>query len=136
MQVYDLAWSPTGENISLLGAQTTQQDSSSSLLSMENVYEIARHSHYVHLEGWHGTSSNNISLPRAVTALCNIYQISSKPGCGVFEAHTFGKNTGAAQSHSRRHSHTPSADGRHGTSKSRIFRRESNTGDLDSAVFD
>ena len=131
MQVYDLAWSPTGEYI--IAGSTDNTARVFAAVDGKCVYEIAEHSHYVQGVAW--DPLNEYIATQSSDRSMHVYRISSKPG-GAFEAHAVGKNTRMPQSHSRRHSRTPSAHGGHGTSKPRMFRRESNTSDLESAVFD
>ena len=131
MQVYDLAWSPTGEYI--IAGSTDNTARVFAAVDGKCVYEIAEHSHYVQGVAW--DPLNEYIATQSSDRSMHVYSISSKPG-GAFEAHAVGKNTRMPQSRSRRHSRTPSAHGGHGTSKPRMFRRESNTSDLDSAVFD
>ena len=131
MQVYDLAWSPTGEYI--IAGSTDNTARVFAAVDGKCVYEIAEHSHYVQGVAW--DPLNEYIATQSSDRSMHVYRISSKPG-GAFEAHAVGKNTRMPQSRSRRHSRTPSAHGGHGTSKPRMLRRESNTSDLDSAVFD
>ena len=131
MQVYDLAWSPTGEYI--IAGSTDNTARVFAAVDGKCVYEIAEHSHYVQGVAW--DPLNEYIATQSSDRSMHVYRISSKPG-GAFEAHAVGKNTRMPQSRSRRHSRTPSAHGGHGTSKPRMFRRESNTSDVDSAVFD
>ena len=131
MQVYDLAWSPTGEYI--IAGSTDNTARVFAAVDGKCVYEIAEHSHYVQGVAW--DPLNEYIATQSSDRSMHVYRISSKAG-GAFEAHAVGKNTRMPQSHSRRHSRTPSAHGGHGTSKPRMFRRESNTSDVDSAVFD
>jgi chromatin assembly factor 1 subunit B len=131
MQVYDLAWSPTGEYI--IAGSTDNTARVFAAVDGKCVYEIAEHSHYVQGVAW--DPLNEYIATQSSDRSMHVYHISSKPG-GAFEAHAVGKNTRMPQSRSRRHSRTPSAHGGHGTSKPRMLRRESNTSDVDSAVFD
>ena len=131
MQVYDLAWSPTGEYI--IAGSTDNTARVFAAVDGKCVHEIAEHSHYVQGVAW--DPLNEYIATQSSDRSMHVYRISSKPG-GAFEAHAVGKNTRMPQSRSRRHSRTPSAHGGHGTSKPRMLRRESNTSDVDSAVFD
>jgi chromatin assembly factor 1 subunit B len=131
MQVYDLAWSPTGEYI--IAGSTDNTARVFAAVDGKCVYEIAEHSHYVQGVAW--DPLNEYIATQSSDRSMHVYRISSKPG-GAFEAHAVGRNTRMPQSRSRRHSRTPSAHGGHGTSKPRMFRRESTTSDVDSAVFD
>ena len=131
MQVYDLAWSPTGEYI--IAGSTDNTARVFAAVDGKCVYEIAEHSHYVQGVAW--DPLNEYIATQSSDRSMHVYRISSKPG-GAFEAHAVGKNTRMPQSRSRRHSRTPSAHGGHGTSKPRMLRRESTTSDVDSAVFD
>ena len=131
MQVYDLAWSPTGEYI--IAGSTDNTARVFAAVDGKCVYEIAEHSHYVQGVAW--DPLNEYIATQSSDRSMHIYRISSKPG-GTFEAHAVGKNMRMPQSRSRKHSRTSSAHGGHGTSKPRMFRRQSNTSDVDSAVFD
>jgi WD40 repeat protein len=70
MQVYDLAWSPTGEYIIAGSSSTDNTARVFAAVDGKCVYEIAEHSHYSMSKVWHRTPSTNISPSRAVTALC------------------------------------------------------------------
>ncbi|KAF8810259.1 hypothetical protein BYT27DRAFT_7161899 [Phlegmacium glaucopus] len=131
MQVYDLAWSPTGEYI--IAGSTDNAARVFASIDGKCVYEIAEHSHYVQGVAW--DPLNEYIATQSSDRSMHVYRISCKPG-SAFEAHAVGKNTRMPQSHTRRHSRTPSSHGGHGTSKPRMFRRESNTSEVDSAVVD
>ncbi|KAF8152953.1 WD40-repeat-containing domain protein [Crassisporium funariophilum] len=126
MQVYDLAWSPTGEY--LIAGSTDNTARVFAAADGKCVYEIAEHSHYVQGVAW--DPLNEYIATQSSDRSMHVYRISSKPG-GAFEAHAVGKNTRMPHSHSRRHSRTPSAHGGQG-SRPRMFRRESTASDIDS----
>ena len=104
MQVYDLAWSPTGEYI--IAGSTDNTARVFAAVDGKCVYEIAEHSHYVQGVAW--DPLNEYIATQSSDRSMHVYRISSEPG-GAFEAHAVGKNTRMPQSRSRRHSRTPSA---------------------------
>ena len=136
MQVYDLAWSPTGEYI-IAGSTDnvarvfTAVDGMSLFPSFDMlrlkptgkcVHEIVEHSHYVQGVAW--DPLNEYIATQSSDRSMHVYRISTKQG--AFEAHAVGKNTRMPHRHSR----TPSS------SRPRMFRRESTTSDAESAVAD
>ncbi|KDQ56650.1 hypothetical protein JAAARDRAFT_689426 [Jaapia argillacea MUCL 33604] len=121
MQVYDLAWSPTGEYI--IAGSTDNAARIFSSADGKCVHEIAEHNHYVQGVAWDpldeyiATQSSDRSM--------HVYSISNKNG--TLEVHAVGRNTRMPHHHSR----TPSA---HSHSRPRPFRRESTVSDTESVV--
>ncbi|KAJ8597669.1 WD40 repeat-like protein [Rhizopogon salebrosus TDB-379] len=121
MQVYDLAWSPTGEYI--LAGST---DNCARVFSADDgkcVYEIAEHNHYVQGVAW--DPLNEYIATQSSDRSMHVYRISTKQGS--FEAHAVGKNTRMAHNHSR----TPSSH-----THSRSYRQESIASDVESTISD
>ncbi|KAJ2928487.1 hypothetical protein H1R20_g8629, partial [Candolleomyces eurysporus] len=123
MQVYDLAWSPTGEYI--IAGST---DNTARVFNMDGkcIWETVEHSHYVQGVAW--DPLNEYVATQSSDRSMHIYRISTKNG--AFEAHAVGKNTRMPHRHSR----TPSAHG-HSTSRPRLYQRES-TSDIESGTAD
>ncbi|KAJ2919687.1 hypothetical protein MD484_g643, partial [Candolleomyces efflorescens] len=123
MQVYDLAWSPTGEYV--IAGST---DNTARVFNMDGkcVWETVEHSHYVQGVAW--DPLNEYVATQSSDRSMHIYRLSTKNG--AFEAHAVGKNTRLPHRHSR----TPSAHG-HSTSRPRLFQRES-TSDIESFADD
>ena len=146
MQVYDLAWSPTGEYIIAGSTDNTARifaTADGALCRVNNqhmlivlcllgkcVCEIAEHSHYVQGVAW--DPLNEYIATQSSDRSMHIYRIATKPG-GAFEVHAVGKNTRMPHRHS--HSRTPST---HGTGRPKFLRQESVTSDADpsSAIMD
>ena len=145
MQVYDLAWSPTGEYIIAGSTDNTARifaaadgtfcELKGSLLTLmcsptgKCVYEIAEHSHYVQGVAW--DPLNEYIATQSSDRSMHIYRITTKPGCAL-EVHAVGKN--ARMPHRHSHSRTPSAHGGAGnTGRPRMLRRESNASDMESS---
>ncbi|KIM41315.1 hypothetical protein M413DRAFT_445345 [Hebeloma cylindrosporum] len=106
MQVYDLAWSPTGEYIIAGSTDNTARVFTSA--EGKCVYEIAEHLHYVQGVAW--DPLNEYIATQSSDRSMHIYRITTKPG-GAFEVHAVGKNTRMPHRHSHSHSRTPSAHG-------------------------
>ncbi|EIW79627.1 WD40 repeat-like protein [Coniophora puteana RWD-64-598 SS2] len=121
MQVYDLAWSPTGEYI--IAGSTDNCARIWSVTDGKCVLEIAEHNHYVQGVAW--DPLNEYVATQSSDRSMHIYSISTKNG--VFEAHAVGKNTRMAYNHSR----TPSSQ-----SRIKLARRESTASDAESSVSD
>ncbi len=144
MQVYDLAWSPTGEYIIAGSTDNTARIFTAAdgtfddagcyyhsfmyLRSGKCVYEIAEHSHYVQGVAW--DPLNEYIATQSSDRSMHIYRISTRPG-GTLEVHAVGKNTRMPHRHS--HSRTPSGHGNSGnTSRPKMKRRESIASDMES----
>ncbi|KAH7910902.1 WD40-repeat-containing domain protein [Hygrophoropsis aurantiaca] len=119
MQVYDLAWSPTGGYI--LAGSTDNCARVFTAIDGKCVHEIAEHSHYVQGVAW--DPLNEYIATQSSDRSMHIYSISTKNG--AFEAHAVGKNTRMPYNHSR----TPSSQ-----SRTRGFRRESTASDVESVT--
>ncbi|OCB91854.1 WD40 repeat-like protein [Sanghuangporus baumii] len=89
MQVYDLAWSPTGEYIITGSTDNTARIFTSA--DGKCVREIAEHSHFVQGVSWDPMDEYiaTQSSDRAV----HVYSINAKHGPGAFEVHAVGRNT-------------------------------------------
>ncbi|KAF4603309.1 hypothetical protein EYR38_003722 [Pleurotus pulmonarius] len=124
MQVYDLAWSPSGEYI--LAGSTDNAARVFAAADGKCVHEIAEHSHYVQGVAW--DPLNEYIATQSSDRSMHIYRISTKQG--VFEAHAVGRNTRLPH---QRHSRTPSSHG-HSSSRPRMFRRESTASDAESVA--
>ncbi|KAL1704265.1 WD40-repeat-containing domain protein [Schizophyllum commune] len=120
MQVYDLAWSPTGEY--LISGSTDNVARVYSTSDGKCVHEIAEHNHYVQGVAW--DPLNEYIATQSSDRSMHIYSITTTPQ-GGFEAHAIGKNTRMPHRHTR----TPSA---HGSSRPPMFRSQSTTSDIES----
>ncbi|KAJ7450852.1 WD40-repeat-containing domain protein [Mycena latifolia] len=112
MQVYDLAWSPTGEF--LLAGSTDNAARVFAAADGKCMHEIAEHSHYVQGVAW--DPLNEYIATQSSDRSMHVYRISTSKG--TFEAHAVGRNTrfpNARTSASGRHSRTPSVHGRERT---------------------
>ncbi|KAH7883036.1 WD40-repeat-containing domain protein [Phlebopus sp. FC_14] len=118
MQVYDLAWSPSGEYI--LAGSTDNCARVFTASDGKCVHEIAEHSHYVQGVAW--DPLNEYIATQSSDRSMHVYRISTKQG--AFEAHAVGKNARMSFNHSR----TPSSQ-----SRTRGFLRES-TSDAESVT--
>ncbi|EKM78315.1 hypothetical protein AGABI1DRAFT_107530 [Agaricus bisporus var. burnettii JB137-S8] len=126
MQVYDLAWSPTGEYIIAGSTDNTARIFAS--VDGKCVCEIAEHSHFVQGVAW--DPLNEYIATQSSDRSMHVYRISTKNG--TFEAHAVGRNTRMPTRHTR----TPSAHGSATTPllRPKMFRSESCTSDAESAV--
>ncbi|KAJ7209271.1 WD40-repeat-containing domain protein [Mycena pura] len=102
MQVYDLAWSPTGEFI--LAGSTDNAARVFAAADGKCVHEIAEHSHYVQGVAW--DPLNEYIATQSSDRSMHVYRISTSKG--TFEAHAVGRNTRFPTHTSRTHSRTPS----------------------------
>lgn len=125
MQVYDLAWSPTGEYI--IAGSTDNTARVFHTADGKCVHEIAEHTHYVQGVAW--DPLNEYIATQSSDRSMHIYRISTKQG--TFEAHAVGKNSRMPHRHSR----TPSAQG-HSSSRPRMFRSQSIASDAESIASD
>ncbi|KZT26109.1 WD40 repeat-like protein [Neolentinus lepideus HHB14362 ss-1] len=118
MQVYDLAWSPTGEYI--IAGST---DNAARIFAAEDgkcLHEIAEHSHYVQGVAW--DPLNEYIATQSSDRSMHIYSICTTNG--VFEVHAVGRNSRMPHHHSRTPSH----------SRPRLSRRESMASEAESAI--
>ncbi|KAI0922757.1 hypothetical protein AcV5_009648 [Taiwanofungus camphoratus] len=119
MQVYDLAWSPTGEYII-----TGSTDNCARIFIANEgkcVQEIAEHNHYVQGVAW--DPLNEYIATQSSDRSMHIYSISYTDS--GLEVHAVGRNTRMPHRHSR----TPSS-----RSRPRMFRRESTASETESVI--
>ncbi|KAK7042652.1 WD-repeats-region domain-containing protein [Favolaschia claudopus] len=104
MQVYDLAWSPTGEY--LLTGSTDNCARVYASADGKCMLELAEHSHYVQGVAW--DPLNEYIATQSSDRSMHVYKINTSKG--VFEAHAVGRNTRfpVHHPHHRAHSRTPS----------------------------
>ncbi|THH19341.1 hypothetical protein EW146_g1812 [Bondarzewia mesenterica] len=121
MQVYDLAWSPSGEYI--IAGSTDNAARIFSAADGKCIHEIAEHNHYVQGVAW--DPLNEYIATQSSDRSMHVYSISNKQG-GI-EVHAVGRNS--RMSHHR--ARTPSS---HSQSRPRMFRRESTTSDTESVI--
>ncbi|PSS08882.1 hypothetical protein PHLCEN_2v3449 [Hermanssonia centrifuga] len=114
MQVYDLAWSPTGEYI--IAGSTDNCARIFAASEGKCVHEIAEHNHYVQGVAW--DPLNEYIATQSSDRSMHVYSISFKSGS--LEVHAVGKNTRMPHRHSR----TPS--------RPSLFRRESTASEAES----
>ncbi|KAH9925021.1 WD40 repeat-like protein [Epithele typhae] len=119
MQVYDLAWSPSGEYIIAGSTDNCARIFSSS--DGKCLHEVAEHNHYVQGVAW--DPLNEYIATQSSDRSMHIYSISTKSGS--LEVHAVGKNTRMPYRHSR----TPSTH-----SRTRGFRRESTASETESVI--
>ncbi|OJT03688.1 hypothetical protein TRAPUB_5716 [Trametes pubescens] len=119
MQVYDLAWSPTGEYI--IAGSTDNCARIFTANEGKCVHEIAEHNHYVQGVAW--DPLNEYIATQSSDRSMHIYSISFKQG--NLEVHAVGKNTKM----NHRHSRTPSTH-----SRPPPFRRESTASETESVI--
>ncbi|EMD36849.1 hypothetical protein CERSUDRAFT_114773 [Gelatoporia subvermispora B] len=119
MNVYDLAWSPTGEYII---AGSTDNCARIFLASEGKcIHEIAEHNHYVQGVAW--DPLNEYVATQSSDRTMHVYSISYKQG--NLDVHAIGKNMRLTHRHSR----TPSTHGR-----PRPLRRESAASETESVI--
>ncbi|KAH9903220.1 WD40 repeat-like protein [Cubamyces lactineus] len=119
MQVYDLAWSPSGEYI--IAGSTDNCARIFTASEGKCVHEIAEHNHYVQGVAW--DPLNEYIATQSSDRSMHIYSISYKQGS--LEVHAVGKNTRM----NHRHSRTPSTH-----SRPPPFRRESTASETESVI--
>ncbi|VDB90513.1 unnamed protein product [Peniophora sp. CBMAI 1063] len=119
MQVYDLAWSPSGEYI-----LTGSTDNVARVFSVDGkcMTEIAEHHHYVQGVAW--DPLNEYIATQSSDRSMHVHSISHKHG--ALEVHAVGKNARMTHQHQPSHSRTPS--------RPRIYRRESTASDTESVI--
>ncbi|KAK0499902.1 WD40 repeat-like protein [Armillaria luteobubalina] len=132
MQVYDLAWSPTGEYI--IAGST---DNAARVFQSNDgkcVHEIAEHNHYVQGVSW--DPLNEYIATQSSDHSMHVYRINTSRN--HFEVHAVGRNREMSLSGARRHGRTSSVvseDGRgRQATRPHITRRESTTSDAESAL--
>ncbi|KAF8503052.1 WD40 repeat-like protein [Hysterangium stoloniferum] len=119
-EIYDLAWSPTGEYV--IAGSTDNAARIFSVADGTCVRELAEHSHYVQGVAW--DPMNEFIATQSSDRAVHVYSVSTKHG--TFETHAVGKNSRMYSRHSR----TPSVN----TSRPRMIRRSSTASDNESAV--
>ncbi|PCH36764.1 WD40 repeat-like protein [Wolfiporia cocos MD-104 SS10] len=119
MQVYDLAWSPTGEYIIAGGTDNCARIFTT--IDGKCIREIADHSHYVQGVAW--DPLNEYVATQSSDGSMRIYSITQRDG--ALEVHAVGKNTRMAHCTSR----TPSS-----RSRPRVIRRESTASETESVI--
>lgn len=124
MQVYDLAWSPTGEYIITGSTDNTARIFTSA--DGKCVREIAEHSHFKQGVAW--DPMNEYIATQSSDCAVHVYKINMKHGPNGFEAHAVGKNTKMTVTSSR----TPSVGV--GRKRSRSTRKESAASDAESGI--
>ncbi|KAJ7111358.1 WD40-repeat-containing domain protein [Mycena epipterygia] len=135
MQVYDLAWSPTGEF--LLAGSTDNAARVFAAADGKCMHEIAEHSHYVQGVAW--DPLNEYIATQSSDRSMHVYRIAASKG--TFEAHAIGRNTRLPTA--GRHSRTPSVSAQRtrtrtrtpslrDTSRPRMLRSESLASDADA----
>ncbi|EIM87242.1 WD40 repeat-like protein [Stereum hirsutum FP-91666 SS1] len=125
MQVYDLAWSPSGEYI--ISGSTDNVARVFSTIDGKCVNEIAEHNHYVQGVAW--DPLNEYIATQSSDRSMHVYSVSTKHG--GLDLHAVGKNSRMTTHHTRTpssHSATPS------TSRPRMFHRESSASDAESVI--
>ncbi|KAH9944928.1 WD40 repeat-like protein [Amylocystis lapponica] len=118
MQVYDLAWSPTGEYI--IAGSTDNCARIYTANEGKCVHEIAEHNHFVQGVAW--DPLNEYIATQSSDRSMHIYSISHKHG--TLDVSAVGKNTRLSHRHSRTPSH----------SRPRPFRRESTASETESVA--
>ncbi|KAK0205272.1 WD40 repeat-like protein [Desarmillaria ectypa] len=132
MQVYDIAWSPTGEYI--IAGST---DNAARVFQSNDgkcVHEIAEHNHYVQGVSW--DPLNEYIATQSSDHSMHVYRINTSRN--HFEVHAVGRNREMSLTGTRRHGRTSSIvseDGRgRQATRPHIARRESTTSDVESAL--
>ncbi|TCD66293.1 hypothetical protein EIP91_001584 [Steccherinum ochraceum] len=126
MQVYDLAWSPTGEYI--IAGSTDNCARIFTATEGKCVHEIAEHNHFVQGVAW--DPLNEYVATQSSDRSMHIYNISQKNN-GTLEVHAVGKNTRMTTAHHRQHTRTASS---HSHSRPRPARRESTASEAESIL--
>ncbi|KIJ43010.1 hypothetical protein M422DRAFT_75536 [Sphaerobolus stellatus SS14] len=121
-EIYDLAWSPTGEYI--IAGSTDNAARIFSVADGTCVRELVEHNHYVQGVAW--DPMNEYIATQSSDRAVHVYGISTKNG--VFETHAVGKN---ARMHVK-HSRTPAINTSSG--RPRMARRASIASDNESAI--
>ncbi|KAF8916728.1 WD40-repeat-containing domain protein [Mucidula mucida] len=137
MQVYDLAWSPTGEYI--IAGSTDNAARVFQSTDGKCVHEIAEHNHYVQGVSW--DPLNEYIATQSSDKSMHVYRISTNRN--MFEVHAVGRNREMSVSSGKRHHRTSSVvseDGRGRQNTRPHFRRRESTAtatsDVESALDD
>ncbi|KAF8216296.1 WD40-repeat-containing domain protein [Mycena galopus ATCC 62051] len=101
MQVYDLAWSPTGEFV--LAGSTDNCARVFASADGKCMHEIAEHAHYVQGVAW--DPLNEYIATQSSDRAMHVYKINASKGSGTFEAHAVGRNMRFPSHHGRDHGH-------------------------------
>ncbi|KAF8501284.1 WD40-repeat-containing domain protein [Gautieria morchelliformis] len=121
-EIYDLAWSPTGEYV--IAGSTDNAARIFSVADGTCVRELAEHTHYVQGVAW--DPMNEFIATQSSDRAVHVYSVSTKQG--ALETHAVGRNMRM----NVRHSRTPSASTSAG--RPRIMRRSSTTSDAESSI--
>ncbi|GJJ14783.1 hypothetical protein Clacol_009051 [Clathrus columnatus] len=119
-EIYDLAWSPTGEYV--IAGSTDNAARIFNVADGSCVRELAEHNHYVQGVAW--DPMNEFIATQSSDRAVHVYSVSTKHGS--FETHAIGKNVRM----SVRTSRAPSVN----TNRPRMMRRSSTASDAESAV--
>ncbi|KAJ3934357.1 MAG: WD40 repeat-like protein [Lentinula lateritia] len=146
MQVYDLAWSPTGEYI--IAGSTDNAARVFQAIDGKCIHEIADHTHFVQGVSW--DPLNEFIATQSSDRAMHVHRVIHNNQSGGLEVHAVGKNSHMnmhlgshvrqGRSHSRRKhgrtqsnvSNTSHAESGRESSRPRISRRESATSDAES----
>ncbi|KAK7062875.1 Chromatin assembly factor 1 subunit [Paramarasmius palmivorus] len=142
MEVYDLAWSPTGEYI--IAGSTDNAARIFHAADGKCLHEIADHTHFVQGVSW--DPLNEYIATQSSDRAMHVHRITHNHHGGSLEIHAVGKNshmslqTGSqGRGHRRKHERTSSVvsntshtEGRRESSRPRFSRRESMTSDVES----
>ncbi|KAJ7143663.1 WD40 repeat-like protein [Mycena filopes] len=102
MQVYDLAWSPSGEF--LLAGSTDNTARVFAAVDGKALLELAEHTHFVQGVAW--DPLNEYIATQSSDRAMHVYKVGA--GKSTFEAHAIGRNTRFPAPSHRAHSRTPS----------------------------
>ncbi|KAJ7178261.1 WD40-repeat-containing domain protein [Mycena filopes] len=102
MQVYDLAWSPSGEF--LLAGSTDNTARVFAAVDGKALLELAEHTHFVQGVAW--DPLNEYIATQSSDRAMHVYKLGA--GKSTFEAHAIGRNTRFPAPSHRAHSRTPS----------------------------
>ncbi|KAJ4490335.1 WD40 repeat-like protein [Lentinula aciculospora] len=146
MQVYDLAWSPTGEYI--IAGSTDNAARVFQAADGKCIHEIADHTHFVQGVSW--DPLNEFIATQSSDRAMHVHRVTHNNQAGGLEVHAVGKNSHMnmhldshsrkGRSHSRRKharthstvSNTSHAESGRESSRPRVSRRESATSDAES----
>ncbi|KAJ4001963.1 WD40 repeat-like protein [Lentinula boryana] len=146
MQVYDLAWSPTGEYI--IAGSTDNAARIFQAIDGKCIHEIADHTHFVQGVSW--DPLNEFIATQSSDRAMHVHRVAHDHQAGGLEVHAVGRNSHMnmhlsshirqGRSHSRRKhgrtqstvSNTSHTESGRESSRPRISRRESTTSDAES----
>ncbi|KAF8490195.1 WD40-repeat-containing domain protein [Gautieria morchelliformis] len=121
-EIYDLAWSPTGEYV--IAGSTDNAARIFSVADGTCVRELAEHTHHVQGVAW--DPMNKFIATQSSDRAVHVYSVSTKQG--ALETHAVGRNMRMNVRHSRMPSASTSAG------RPRIMRRSSTTSDAESSI--